>query len=264
MKKIILVLVFSLLMIVGCSKNDNVVGIGAQSNLVLLKKIESIGTYSNAVFQTGILTYDGNKLLEFNSTGYKEIYTYSGNLITKIVAYDGNNISQTSEFTYLNGSLSTYISNTERFRYYSKTTYTNNPDGTISYIEKSIHKQNLDEQINKTGSLTFVNGNLIKDEYTSSQSSNVIYSADVYEYDNKNSPFKNILGFDKLYQEVGGQKNLLTRTFITKYLDSNNVTVTDTNINGFYEYLYNSQDYPTQQKFTEGGILQGTTNYFYD
>lgn len=252
------------IVIISCSKSDNT---PTQSeNTTLLKKMIS----GNQVIN---LSYNGFKLKELTFDGFsgKEIYTYDGDLITEIkyVIPATNKIEYTESYTYQNNILKTFINNTERNSNKTIYTYTNNQDGTVSYIKKDIDKITLVETLRGNGTLTFLSGVVIKDELFDvnyPNNSNVLSAGSIYEYDNKNSFLKNIIGLNKIYGDKStyGIFNLLKNYQFTKSLQ-NGVITSGNNNPETRTYTYNSNNFPIESKFYEvDGSLKGTTQYFYE
>jgi len=192
------------------------------------------------------ITYDGNKIKNITSENYKTDYIYDGNLIVKQIGYDivnGQSVkdSETS-YSYSNGKLSA-SSSVENFtteyptgQYKGRNVYTYNADGTIKKEEYYTNATSgLEEKSTYSEVFTFQNGNLVKilagDSYSSRTS--------VYEYDAKNSPTKNIVGFNLLLDESTGQNNLIKHSYTTTSNSSPIVTKT--------VYEYNSDGYPIKQ-----------------
>ena len=233
---IILALLFIATLISCSSDNGSDTNINP-SNTILVKKI--IKTYGpNAV---DILTYkyDGNKIVSKTwDGGAITYYTYTGDLITKIETKVANNMLGSSyEYTYLNGKVAKVVEK-ENGETDSRT-YTYNANGTVSYIRTRTGSQNT------TGLLTFENGNLVKNEEGTS-----IY---IFGYDTKNNPFKNVLGF-----------NLLFDTNEDTY-SQNNMTQDGRGGDGstdHYTFKYDANGYPTERT-GDNPYFPETYQYFY-
>lgn len=184
-------------------------------------------------------TYDGNKIVSKNyQVNYKRVYTYTGNLITKIESFYYAKLLSTYDFTYTNGKITSML-DTEPPYAPIMTTYIHNTDGTILYSSK-----------NENGKLIFKNGNLIEWDMG-------INEIKTYEYDTKNNPFKNILG----YSELSG---------ITFEGFKNNIIKETNKVNGFADesgkniITYNSDGYPIEDHEYWNGNSNGTTKYYYE
>ena len=235
----------SLLVLSSCSSDDDTTA------TVLLKKASYVSTGES--FTTDF-TYSGNKLVSWvDSFGDKKTFTYTGDLITKIVDTDDKgNVDYTTEFTYTNGKLTSEISLETGDDYKYKTKYVHNTDGTISFEEFRVAvATGKEEKYGDIGKYTFKNGNLVKKE----KSYYGTNSSETYEYDAKNNPFKNVVGFNLFVNDEEGAyvNNIVKRTY-------SNSTDTYTNT---YEYKYNAEGFPTEQKDFYNGASDGTTTYTY-
>lgn len=206
-----------------------------KTSLILPKKVTYIENIDdNNAGQDSYLTYNGNKLVSvITSSRWKSIFTYTGDLITKIEDYDTNKLFSTTTYNYTNGKLaSRLIVNIETLHPYSYTTYyVHNTDGTVSY-----------SSINGNGKLTFKNGNLV---------SNIgDYAHITYEYDTKNNPFKNILGIDILVFDE--DDNLGFNISKNNCIKTTEFTHTVENI-----ITYDSNGYATDDKECASGSTTG-------
>ena len=246
MKKLLYLFSASLLVLSSCSSDDDTTA------TVLLKKASYVSTGES--FTTDF-TYSGNKLVSWvDSFGDKKTFTYTGDLITKIVDTDDKgNVDYTTEFTYTNGKLTSEISLETGDDYKYKTKYVHNTDGTISFEEFRVAvATGKEEKYGDIGKYTFKNGNLVKKE----KSYYGTNSSETYEYDAKNNPFKNVVGFNLFVNDEGAYvNNIVKRTY-----SNSNSTGTYTNT---YEYKYNAEGFPTEQKDFYNGASDGTTTYTY-
>ena len=247
MKKLLYLFSASLLVLSSCSSDDDTTA------TVLLKKASYVSTGES--FTTDF-TYSGNKLVSWvDSFGDKKTFTYTGDLITKIVDTDDKgNVDYTTEFTYTNGKLTSALSLEDGDDYKYKTKYVHNTDGTISFEEFRVAvATGKEEKYGDIGKYTFKNGNLVKKE----KSYYGTNSSETYEYDAKNNPFKNVVGFNLFVNDEEGAyvNNIVKRTY-----SNSNSTDTYTNT---YEYKYNAEGFPTEQKDFYNGASDGTTTYTY-
>lgn len=228
-KSIFLLLIFFTLF--SCSKDDDNI---IKDDSVLVKRIET----SDGSFYT-TFTYEGNMLVKISSSnGYYQIYTYTGDLITHVDMYNSANMSRGSEdLEYFNNKLYT-------IKKYG-------PDGKIT--GKAEFTYNSDESIITCGATKYylLNGNIVKIEESLTN-----YCS--YTYDNKNNPFKNIMGIKSMNsfydsEFIGNANNVLTIT--NPYFINHDET---TQIQ--YTYEYNSQDYPISQTIVGSTIK---LQYFY-
>lgn len=235
MKKIIGLLSFAFLVLFSCSSdNDESSNL---SNPILVKEIEV--TYEGKTFIQKN-TYDGNKIKNTTSqTGLIVNYTYTGDVITKKEDIDvQKGVSSVSEYTYKDGKVISVL-NSVILDYYLKPVYeslrkyTYNEDGTVSY---QLYKVNSvtgaqEEKDELAGKLTLKNGNIVRDDFSNR-------TTFIYEYDNKNNAYKNILGYNLLLESDKGPNNLV-KSF-TIYNDK----ASDPDIN---LYEYNSEGYPSKK-----------------
>lgn len=241
MKKIVSLLSFTFLVLSSCSSdNDESSNL---SNPILVKEIEV--TYEGKTFIQKN-TYDGNKIKNTTSqTGLIVNYTYTGDVITKKEDIDvQKGVSSVSEYTYKDGKVISVL-NSVILDYYLKPVYENlrkytyNEDGTVSY---QVYKVNSvtgaeEEKDDISGKLTLKNGNIVRDDFT-----NVTF---IFEYDNKNNVYKNILGYNLLMEVDSGLNNLV------KSFSIYNDKASDPNIN---LYEYNSEGYPSKKLV---GVVNG-------
>lgn len=148
-------------------------------------------------------TYNGNKL-ESTMTGgqWKSVYTYTGDLITKIEHYEFTNLYYTTEYTYKNNKLETRRITRKSTQETYTTYYIHNSDGSVSY-----------SNTNSEGKYIFKDGNLINN------------GKEKFEYDTKNNPFKNITGIDVITLDDDNELNFnVSKNNIIKStsVDSNN------------------------------------------
>ena len=125
-----------------------------------------------------------------------------------------------------------------------KENYSYNTDGTIDVITTGYNGNSGD----------FVkifidsNNNVIKKEYLGGY-------IELFEYDNKNNPLKNITGFEKLY---------LITDFGGIPCGNNNLTRENIPYGKTYNYIYNSQNYPVSCEILRQGQSPVVYNYYYE
>lgn len=224
MKKIIFLFCITFLFLQACSSesSDN------NENSIILCK--------HKVFSNGSswdYSYDGNKILMVK-TGNSILlkYYYTGDLITKVENYDSNEIVRRITFSYNN--INQLISE-EAVHYlpdltYNKTDYIHNSNNTISFIQYTGAPGSY--SVFTSGTIILVNNeeNVRQDNFQTI----------TMTYDNKNSPFKNVLGVDKLFptSQVG---------FGGRYSNPVSVNFSNSNSANTYQYQYNQQGYPISQ-----------------
>lgn len=264
MKKIIL-LVSSVVLLTSCSKNSSDDANPTQTPTLLTR----IQTTKNNVIENENFIYNGSKIVKVtNSNNYETRFTYSGDLISQIESFTNNVSKGSTTYTYTNDKLiGTYsIEVTPTITYRNRTAFTNNTDGSINYTRYTISSSNVETQVGR-GKYTIVNGNLTKDEYTSTSYNEIIN----YTYDTKNNALRNILGIDKIINSDDlSLNNVLSRNEVSNNtLSGGNPYQATTN--NTYIYSYNSNNFPTSSIRTEtyiSPLSPSTTttenkNYFY-
>ncbi|MBF4466788.1 hypothetical protein [Flavobacterium sp. LC2016-12] len=191
------------------------------------------------------MTYDGNKVVSIDDGTSKRKFIYDGNFIVKQLKFNVDSQGKETKvrettYTYSNGRLTSKISRVSFSESepngadFVKCDYTHNPDGTISCISYMPNSTEIDY----TGILIYKENNLIKRDIDVVSIPDYGHEVDIYEYDTRNNPFKNILGFNLILQEING------------YGSNNVIKLTRTIKNTpFYivhkaNYLYNDSNYP--------------------
>jgi hypothetical protein len=260
-----------------CSKDDSPAPEPTPTPaLVLLKKaINTNGNYNT----TSTITYNGNKIVEINSTRTgqdsgtgKIVFTYTGDLITKVTEYNNGVLSDQTDYTYENNKLKSYVLIEGGGQYKSKGVYIYNPDGTVTRESYSIDiATGVETNNDRDKVMTFANGNLVKEVEISNyyDSNGVLVSTskytETYEYDTKNSPFKNILGFNIYFDdpyEMTQTNNMIKRTVLQESINNGQAQEPSTYIYT-RTYEYNSNGYPIKE---EGDVKSdsGITQFFYE
>lgn len=237
MKKIIYLFAAISISLTSCSNDEN------SSESILVTKITK--KYGSDDIQNIFYVYNGNKIVKGTTdSGSVTNYTYEENVITYIENRDkDNNFRRSREYTYSNGKVTTLVDisygDTSTF------SYTYNPNGTVSYTRKRSGSEN------STGLLTFVNGNIVKNEvfYGGKYPSTNTYT---YEFDTKSNPFKNVLGF-----------NLLLDPDVDAFSPNNMIKDGSAGNNDFdnYIYKYNENGFPSEKQNSR--YISETTQYFY-
>lgn len=246
MKKIILCLSLVAISVTSCSTDS---GSSDQSNDVLVKKIV-YHDVTDDYTETVEYTYNGNKLIKgVYDDGSVENYTYNGNLITKIEFIEDGEVTYTETFSYdSNNRLTAYhaledgLDDQETFVYNADGTVTSTIGTGIAASERTLHFEN-DELVSivETGGHTYN-----------------------YTYDTKNSPFRNVTGYDKIANVVqgdheffGSKQNIAAIQDVTNDIDYMTNTMT-----------YNANNYPTSASsvaiFEFDGTYTATMQYTYN
>lgn len=201
--------------------------------------------------------YDGIKILEeSNADGSdKFVYTYTGNLITQIKDYFNGSLSSTTDFTYDNDklinvkkvglTLGSNTANTETRTY----TYPNSTTVNCTQIRNYTFAGNA--QTDKSEIVyTVKNDDIISSKETYYH--NNVLSGNItenYTYDDKNNPYKNVLGFDKieLYNYWTSNDNLSSKKNLVLFTNANTPTSSSSfSYRLVYTTSYNDKNYPNQ------------------
>lgn len=235
MKKVLLFLAL-IFLIISCGNSDesnnNPPFIGVK--LTSIQYISgNIDTYS----------YIGNKLnMITNTVGTYRKFIYQGDYIVRVEFYSSSNqLTDVVDFTYNGGKLIKTKNYAIDGSYDRETNYSYNNDNTINVDDVLYNGTTLisDEHLKY-----FINsdGNLYKTETPTGGLVNT------FQYDNKNTPHKNVTGYNLLGFEYNNRTQVMGGT----YSVVNN-------------YQYNSQDYPISvTQTTTPTSTQGTTIYNYE
>lgn len=238
MKKpwIIMIVIFALFL--GCKKEDDKTD--TNSSILVKREVTSLDGARN-------YTYIGNKLDKVSADNGMYIkWTYTGDLITRADRYDKDGVlTGYSVGTYSNNKL-IQQKNYENNILTSLENTVYNSDGSVSVILS-------DANGNSTNIAWFKHyfdaaGNRIKIEQ---MFQNKISATNYYTYDNKNNPFKNIIGYDQIYNNVN---NIVMGKTVSSYSTSELTR----------SYTYNSNDYPIScLKTSSSGETSTDSIYYY-
>lgn len=202
--KILLFSTVLILSLCSCSKDGDAVVYQAK----LLTKLVDVATDGSVA--TTSFTYDANKIVSIDGAGKHSVFTYTNDLITRIVTMDNINLSQSIlDYSYTNGQLTKVVSSDNYVM-----NFTHNEDGTVSY-ERLTTDANHNVITIYTGKMFFQNGNLVRDERTKGGNTATIVSKEIvsYQYDSKSNPLSNIVGYSKLLDNFKCVSvNAITRT----------------------------------------------------
>lgn len=245
MKKLLYLFSASLLVLASCSKDDDKPN---PATSTLVKKV--IYTDIDKSTFTSQTTYNGYKIVSIvGSDGSKTVYTYTGEVISKIEEIDEKGVLEsTTEYTYTSGKLATSLEKEVGEDYNYKTVYTHNADGTVSFADVMINvKTGTSDDGGTVGKYTYSGGNLVKKVYSyyGTEYSNT------FEYDTKNNPFKNITGFSLLLdnEDEASVNNLVKRTSASSIYT--------------HTYTYDANGFPTEQQSFSNGKSDGTSQFAY-
>jgi hypothetical protein len=240
MKKSLYLLITFSLVFISCSSDDNT---SDPASTTLVKKI--VIKSPNDFVLTQLFTYDGNKIKSINGIGghgdFTEKFTYTNNDITKSEGFDKNNkLIGAHLYTYENRKLATSTHLGFDGSIVEKYYYTYNNDNTISFRITAIDDFTKMEKDWHVGKLFLSNGNVVKEERKLAGEDDTYLSTTTYEYDSKNSPYKNIVGFLSL-------RPLNFYRFFS-YSGPNNVTKFATwNVSVGISYTYDVNGFPLKQ-----------------
>jgi hypothetical protein len=247
MKKLILCLGFAAITLTSCSSDSD--SSNNDSDEVLVKEIVYT-SITDDYTETVEFTYNGTKIIKGTyDDGSEDIYTYQGDLITKIEMIADGDVLYTETFSYDSSDrLTQYVSQEGSF--IDQETFAYNNDGTVT-------------STSGTGGGAFVRTlHFMNDELVKIVESGIgrVYN---YTYDSKNSPFRNVTGYDKIAHVVhgdheffGSHQNISTIHEATEDIDYMTNTMT-----------YNSNNYPTSATsvavFEFDGTYTATMQYTY-
>jgi hypothetical protein len=279
------------LLSVSCSKDDDTVANPQNpESYILLKKITE--NNGDGVLGSITINYNGNKIAEVIDKDSKSIYTYTGDLITKVETYEGTTLTYQVIYSYLNDKLKTitstysYVDTNGAINVFrNKTVYTYNTDGTVLEERYTIdNATGAETKKNNTTVYTYANGNLTKTVETSTSTfmttdvdgnpvtnTTVNKNIDTYEYDNKYNPLKNILGFSKILSGTqASANNVIKSTSISESTYNGVANPPSPSVVTDYIFKYNPKDYPIEQKYPYITYINNqpvtktlTTQYFY-
>jgi hypothetical protein len=284
MKKLLLLSIVLSAFITSCSKSDapTPVVLPADPNSILVRSIVEKDV-NNSITSSYTFTYNGkkiDKMVDSDKTT-RFIYSDSGNgnriiesltsfnsgvlngVLVNSVAYsylpDGK-IDQISSFNYATSSQGVTIKN--RFKF----DYTTANNGYVSYINYYLDTSNLlnTEVVSEYGKVYFNGENVSKVEMKGSANLVLSRSFEIY-YDSKNSPFKNVIGYQTIadYQfaitspsKLPSKVNNIT-TFRKPFYNPNGV-ITNSFVD-FYDFNYNEYNFPKKADINKQNLANNNT-----
>lgn len=193
--------------------------------------------------------YNGNKIVySIDSEGLRMNIFYDGDLIAREEWFQGTTMVEKIFYTYDNSKLVTYQVLNLVDNIGQKITYDHNANVTISFTEFSGDLTTQDE-IESTGTIS--NTKLVRNMINPITLEQQVFTS-TFTFDAKNNPFKNIVGYDKIYfadseESLNYLNNITTNT---KQIDAEPSTLYETLI-----YTYgtgNTADYPTIIIYNDG------------
>lgn len=255
MKKLFVLVSAFTLLLTSCSSEDDLPSTPSNTPVLVIKMVltspdEDVDSYWNNTID---FTYNGTKLVEATEDdGFKTVYTYTGNLISKIEYFDGTTLYAQDLFAYNSNNKLTeyrYLELDDDFE--NRFVYVYNSNSTVTVTEYQGTIGNTTQSPATPDTYVFTNG-----ELSSTDGGNL-------DYDSKNNPFKNVTGF----QEI------ITPEFSDDYMiafgrNQNLVAApvgASTTEGTFASYTYNLGDYPITSINTTNypGSFMGTVNVQY-
>ncbi|MFB3386548.1 hypothetical protein [Flavobacterium sp. LAR06] len=233
MKKILcLFSALSMVLISSCSSDDSSTD-GASETLLPKKIVETTVENGESGSLTYTITYDGNKLKDIAlSDASRSVYTYTGEVITKVESYKSGILQVTEVYAYEGGKLASKITVRESDKtIQEKLTFVYNANGAITSKVSDIIN-NVEIPYDTTTTYFFSNGNLVSTEYVNGLKEKITST-----FDDKKSPFTNITGVKLLLDlddnfDFSSVNNTVTNTIVTYDSDGNadkTVSTTTTN-----------------------------------
>lgn len=214
--------------------------------LLLQKTVVKNYSLNGGAPVTTLWQYNGMKLAStFNSDGMQRVFTYTGNLITKMVETNGSH-SQTTVFRYDDSQQ--LISAEGDFETQS---FFYNNDGSVT-----VELTDSVGDVKWTAQVELADNEIVRIQKDYADGLQTIHE---YGYDNKFSPTKNIVGFDKLilahFYSNGCYKNVVSRSYADN--EGSNGTVSRT-------ISYNAIGFPVATHSTDDQLLDSfDAQYFY-
>jgi hypothetical protein len=219
---------------------------------VRVKKITD--TDADGTVSTTEYFYTGNKISYLvDSDGIRVNYFYEGDLIVREESYQGTELVEKVFYTYDGSSnLVTYISLDLVDDIGSRITYVHNSNGTISFQEYS-GDTTTQEDLENNGTIS--NTRYIENGINPITSEPQVFT-NTFTYDTKNNPFKNVVGYSKIYfadsfEALNFNNNLLSHS---EQIDSDAPYVFET-----LTYTYNAGNYPTKIIHNDGSGMENYT-----
>lgn len=251
MKKIIYLIMVSLF--VSCSNtNNDTAEVEIQKTLVTrIAFTNQSGTGGESNF-----IYDGEKLVEKNENGFKYEYFYFDNKIERIEKYLGISLQYKTIYEYYaTGSLSKEMN----YDYANSMFEVKIFDSKVNYCDVKLYRNSFEQSPTHVENQLYLmeNGEVV--EIRRYNINNSYLGKTVYGYDTANSPYKNILSFNKQLSVTSVNNNLLSETVYNQ----NNELVSSV----WNDYEYNSQKYPIscsrRINFTNGNTAVLNFQYQY-
>ncbi len=234
--------IFSIVLFASCSNDNSNNNNAPTPSTILIKKITETVYYSGQsetnisdfVYENNVLksilqdnkkaefVYNGNKIIKLNfftngtATGFTTFY-YNGDLLNYVLS---GNQDEKTEYSYTNGVLAS-----------EKSGYLNGANFIV--LENSVYSFNANKNITQS----------IK---TSTVSGPEIISKEIYSYDNKNHPMKNMNKYYRQVFNIEGFNGLSANNVVSR---ESYYPISNTIPNNFnYEIVYNTDNFPIEIK----------------
>ncbi len=206
------------------------------------------------------INYDGTKITTLVSTSNssdKVVFEYNGDFITSIKFYEGNVLQTAQEYTYSNNLLATavnkeYTSNGITIQASVTNEFTHTSANSIK-VKRTIFGGSPQPVMNTI--YNYSNGNMTSSSgsgtLTVGATTTTYNESSTYTYNDKNYPFKNVKGFDKLIhtdEKTDGMSAIFSniKNNISSYKSTTTATSAASNMTSFSAYKYTSVTYNTE------------------
>ena len=258
MKKLFYFLSVSAFIFTSCSSDDDSsTPTPTPSSSVLVKK--EIETYSDGTSTTYNYTYNGNKIVKISDTdGSVSNFTYTGDLITKVETFEDDLLAYRETYQYNSANkLTKYVDLEIESGYANRILYTHNADGSISYTS---YVDDPDGESNFYMDGIYTSSSYLENVIPGGSLPN--YSETFTStYDDKNNPYKNILGYGNMNfadtREGYSLNNNAVMIMKTNSQNNSNITSSAST------FTYNAANYPiTETEVNDNETT--TTQFFYE
>lgn len=241
MKKIIALLSCLTFLLISCSKEEVVPEIkNTSSGLLSSMVVNYINGHTNENGQTEVklnFYYEGNKILryEYPACGYKFVFTYTDDLITKVERIDLTTGRVFEKYFYEYDDQNRLVLE-----------LIEDHNGVI--ILRTSFSYNFDGSITQNFGYRF---------YSYHVNNNLIRRSDVVgenTFDNKSNLFNGILGFDKLYAVCGLRIGYLRFLEKNNFGKNNILTEQEGSNLRTYTYIYNDNNKPISKHGSEFNV----------
>ncbi|WP_166920067.1 hypothetical protein [Flavobacterium poyangense] len=264
MKKLLFLLSALMVILTSCSNDDNS-NAAPEDNFILPKEENGISMYSSKWKTT--FTYSGNKIVSMVGDNSKSLYTYEGNTIVNEVRFSVDFNGKEKKvfeilYAYEKGKLKSstwrgeFTPDYPQGKVNVKTVYTPTSDNVYTYVDYSTNEDTKIVTKIAEGILTYKDGNLIRSEHFRLilNTGTIITEIYTFEYDTKNNPFKNILGYSLILSKYGQfSRNNIIRTTVWNPEHSGSVIVPT-------KYAYDDKGYAISK--TEGFSGAGSPSLY--